>query len=261
VKVSFQNKKALVTGGSSGIGLEIAAILAREGADVCILASDAVKLEAAAVELSKKNGRSVSHLSADLSDPSSPGKIQAALASRGFVPDILVNNAGFGLYGEVLSNDLAGVRRMIEVNVTALVALTKLFVPAMKQRGWGRVLNVASTAAFQPVPLEAVYAATKAFVLSFSEALAEETAGTGVRVTCFCPGPTRTNFFKNGGFATGRAIQTFFMESPRVARIGVEAMRSGRTLAAAGARNSVIPFLERFAPRKMVTKIAKKMVQ
>lgn len=258
---SFRGKKALVTGGSGGIGLDIARLLLVEGADVCILSSTAARLEEAVRTLQQETGHKPSFLVTDLSDPSAAYKISEACAERAFDVDILVNNAGFGIYGAVSGNDPAEVRRMIEVNVQALTALTLAFLPSMKKKRWGRVLNVASTAAFQPIPIEALYAASKAFVLSFTEALAEELDGTGVSATCLCPGPTRTHFFDRGGFAKSPILKGYFMESAPVARSGLEAMRRGKPLVVAGLKNALIPVLERFIPRRMVAKLARKMVE
>jgi short-subunit dehydrogenase len=258
---SFRGKQALVTGGSSGIGLDIARLLLAEGADVCILGSSAQRLEEATRSLEKETLHRPSQLVCDLSDTGAVRKIPEILSARAFVPQVLVNNAGFGIYGMVVVNEPADVRRMIEVNVQALTALTLAFLPGMKKNGWGRILNVASTAAFQPVPVEALYAASKSFVLSFTEALADELGGTGVTATCLCPGPTKTPFFEKNGFLRTEAVKGFFMDSAPVAKTGVEAMRSGKTLAVAGFRNRSIPFFERFVPRRTVVKIARKMVE
>jgi short-subunit dehydrogenase len=258
---SFRGKKALVTGGSSGIGLDIARLLLAEGADVCILASAVTRLEEAVRSLEKETSRTPSSMVADLSNPDSLRKIPEILSARSFTPDILVNNAGFGIYGAVSLNDPAEARRMIEVNVQALTALTLAFLPAMKKNGFGRILNIASTAAFQPVPIEALYAASKAFVLSFTEALAEELNGSGVSATCLCPGPTRTNFFTRGGFMKTKALENFFMDSASVAHLGVDAMRRGKPLVIAGLKNRATIAFERLIPRRIVVKLARKMVE
>ena len=178
---------ALVTGASSGIGLELATLLAKDRHDLVLVARGRERLDGVARGLTEEFGVAATVLPADLTDPSAPIDIALALAERKLAIDILVNNAGFGVYGFFAQTPLEKELAMIQVNITALTHLTKLLLPGMLERRRGRILNVASTAAFQPGPLMAVYYATKAYVLSFSEALANETAGTGVTVTALCP--------------------------------------------------------------------------
>src|SRR5438128_1555599 len=185
---------ALITGASSGIGLELAKLFARDEHDVVLVARRADKLKQLAAQLGSAHNIRATVIPADLADPAAPEEIFRALRAADVELDVLVNNAGFGVTGPFLATDAAAELRMIQVNVTALTHLTKLFLPGMLGRGAGRVLNVASTAGFQPGPLMAVYYATKAYVISFSDALAEELRGTGVTVTCLCPGPTKTGF-------------------------------------------------------------------
>jgi short-subunit dehydrogenase len=178
-------KRALVTGASGGIGLEVARVLAGKGYDLALVARSGDRLEALAAEL---GGASV--VVADLSSPSAPAEVAGAIPDV----DVLVNNAGVGAYGLFADADLGATMAMVALNVGALTELTHRYLPGMLARGSGRILNVASTAAFFPGPLMSVYYATKSYVLSFSEGLAEEVRGTGVTVTALCPGPTATGF-------------------------------------------------------------------
>jgi len=182
----------LITGASSGIGRELARLYASDGARLILVARSEDKLRQLADELAAKYGAEAQVLPADLSRPASPREIAGALAQRHIDVDILVNDAGFGARGSVAGLGVDRQLDMVEVNVAALTQLTALLLPGMLERGHGAILNVASTAAFQPDPNQAVYGATKAYVLSFTEALAEEVRGSGVRVSCLAPGPTET---------------------------------------------------------------------
>src|SRR5689334_20586996 len=189
-----QRRTALVTGGSGGIGFELAKVLARNGFDLTLVARKRDTLEAAAGRLEGQYEVNVHVFAADLRRSEAPQSVFDFLLNENIPIEVLVNNAGFGLGGEFSETDLNRELEMIQVNIAALTHLTKLFLPPMIKRKSGRILNVASTAAFQPGPLMAVYYATKAYVLSFSEALAEELRDSGVSVTALCPGPTRTDF-------------------------------------------------------------------
>lgn len=193
VKVDEQST-ALVTGASSGIGLELARVLARHGHNLVLVARDEIRLNEIARELGKENYVTVKVIARDLSNESAPTDIYNLLHNESVSVDILVNCAGTATLGLFAKADLASQMRMIHVNALALTALTHLFLKDMLNRGRGRILNVASTAAFQPGPLMAVYYATKAYVLSFSEAITNEVSGSGVTVTALCPGPTITGF-------------------------------------------------------------------
>jgi short-subunit dehydrogenase len=189
-----QKKTALITGASGGIGLDLARLFAEGGYDVVLVARTESKLKELATELASKHGVSARAVAADLADPAAPAQLMERLKAEGVQVDVLVNNAGYGGYGTFAETELDAELKMIQLNISALTALSKAVLPGMLARKSGRILNVASTAAFQPGPLMAVYYATKAYVLSFSEALANETKGTGVTVTCLCPGPTKTGF-------------------------------------------------------------------
>lgn len=250
---------ALVTGPSSGIGLELATLLARDRHDLVLVARSREKLEEIGRGLTEEYGVTATVLARDLADPASPGVIADEIAARGIAVDILVNNAGFGVYGFFAKTPLEKELEMIQVNVTALTHLTKLFLPGMISRKQGRILNVASTAAFQPGPLMAVYYATKAFVLSFSEALANETRETGVTVTALCPGPTVTDFQKQAGLEdTALFNNPFVMSAAEAARAGYEGMTRGRRVVIPGLANAILVQGARVAPRRLTTAIARR---
>jgi short-subunit dehydrogenase len=251
-------KTALITGASSGIGLDFAHLFAESGHDVVLVARGEEKLKALAGELAGKHGVRAVALPADLADPAAPGKLVAALKAQGLTVDVLVNNAGFASYGAFAEADPDNELRMIQVNVTTLTALTRLLLPDMLARKEGRVLNVASTAAFQPGPLMAVYYATKAYVLSLSEALANELEGTGVTVTCLCPGPTKTGFQERARMEESKLVKgKDIMDSRTVARAGYEAMRRGQPVVIPGFMNKMLATSVRFLPRTAVTRIVR----
>ena len=251
---------ALVTGASSGIGLELATLLARDRHNLVFVARRRDRLEAIGRGLTEEIGVSVAILAHDLAQPEAPPAIAHELAERGLAIDILVNNAGFGVYGPFTETPLEKELAMIEVNVTALTHLTKLLLPGMIQRRRGRILNVASTAAFQPGPLMAVYYATKAYVLSFTEALANELAGSGVTVTALCPGPTVTEFQKEAGLEMTRLFRSpLVMQAPEVARAGYEGMLRGKPIVIPGAGNRALVQALRVSPRRLVTAIARRI--
>jgi short-subunit dehydrogenase len=251
---------ALVTGASAGIGKEIARVLARDH-DLILSARRADELNALAAELQAVH-RAVCHVApADLSDPSGPQQLYDLVTSVGLAVDVLVNNAGFGDLGPFTDADLPKLLRMIQVNVTSFTELLGLFLPGMRARGRGRVLNVGSVAGFQPGPLMATYYATKAYVNSISQALSSELAGSGVTVTCLCPGPTESEFAAVAGMATTKAFSVGMrMTSRAVAEIGVRAMRRGKPVVIPGWRNKLMIFLERFLPRSLVIGVVRWMM-
>jgi len=253
-------KTALITGGSSGIGLELAKCFAMHGHNLILVARSIDTLEAAAGKIEGKYGVTATTLPFDLADPESPRKLFDAVNGDGVHVDFLVNNAGFGLGGEFADTDLEKELDMIQVNVTAVVHLTKLFLPAMVKRKEGRIMNVASTAAFQPGPLASIYYSTKAFVLSFSEAIAEELRNTGVSVTALCPGPTETNFAERSGTGNTRLFtQSAVASAEEVARYGYDAMMRGQRVAIPGMGNKFLMQAERLVPRRIVTMITRKV--
>jgi hypothetical protein len=250
----------LVTGASSGIGLELARCFAAEGSRLILVARNTPALEELAKELRWNCKIEAVVLTADLSLPETPEKIYSELKGRGIVVDVLVNNAGFGAHGLFSELPLQRQIEMIQVNVTALTELTRLFLPGMMERQRGGVLNVASVAGFVPGPGMAVYYATKAFVLSFSEALAAELAGTGIKIMALCPGPTGTNFGRVANFNNkSRLVRVARMTAKTVALQGHGAFRGGRVVAVNGWRNRLLVLLIRLTPRFLVRGITRKL--
>ena len=249
---------ALVTGASSGIGLDLARILAKNGHDVVLVARTASKLQDVAKEL-ENAGVSGHVIASDLSRPNAAADVVAELKRRNIEIEILVNNAGYGLTGAFADTDLQQELDMIQVNIVALTQLTKLLLRPMIARQHGRILNVASTAAFQPGPLMAVYYATKAYVLSFSEAIADELRDSGVTVTALCPGPTQTGFAETAKMTESRLFTMMRpMSSENVARAGYRGMMSGKRIVIPGAKNKMLVQSLRVSPRRTVTALVRK---
>lgn len=244
-------KVALVTGASAGLGVDFARELSKRGHRLVLAARRKDRLEKLARELG--NARSIE---IDLSKPNAPAELIADLQAAGEEVDVLVNNAGFGLIGRFAELDPGRLRQMIDLNVGALSDLCRAVAPRMIERKSGAILNVASTAAFQPGPNMAVYFATKAFVLSLTEALHEELKPHGIRVTCLCPGPTRTEFGDVAGFGGNRLFDRVAMESADVVKAGLSALDSGRALIVPGLVNKIGAAATRFAPRPLARKIA-----
>jgi short-subunit dehydrogenase len=250
-------KTALITGASTGIGRDLAELFARDGYNLVLVARSGQTLEELAVKLKSQFGVNVEVIVQDLSIPDAPQKIFDQLKNRPI--DFLVNNAGFATHGPFATSDPSSQLGMLQVNVVALTHLTRLFLPGMLQRGSGRILNVASLAAFLPGPLMAVYYATKAYVLSFSEALTNEVSGSGVTVTALCPGPTKTEFQKRAGIDSSLLFKTKVMDSMTAARIGYRAMMRGRRVVVTGGMNKISVFAMRFVPRRMTAAVARKL--
>src|ERR1700687_2003324 len=226
--LNAQNKTALITGASFGIGMEFARIFAREGYNLVLVARSADRLRPLASELEKAHSTRSLILAVDLTEPGAPAYGPDQTARADIQVTVLVNNAGFGQYGLFAENDLEECLRQIQLNVTTLTHLTRLYLPAMLERKGGSILNVASTAAFQPGPLMAVYFATKAYVLHLSEALANELNGSGVTVNALCPGATATEFHKRAN-ATGMNLLKFgAMDARTVAEDGYRAFVRGK---------------------------------
>jgi short-subunit dehydrogenase len=252
---------ALITGASSGIGAELARVFARQGHPLILLARDKRRLDLLADELRREFGARVEVLPQDLAAERAARNVAARLARKKLRVDILVNNAGFDVYGNFTETDWAQERRMIQVNLIALTELCKLLAAGMKQRGGGRILNVGSTGSFIPCPLNTVYAATKAYVLSFSEALAEELRGSGVTVTALCPGATRTEFQPRAGISGIPLMRFGMMDAKPVAETGYRALMSGRRIAVPGVLNQVQVFMTRLLPRSILTRASKAMLK
>jgi uncharacterized protein len=249
---------ALVTGASSGIGAEIAQVLAQRGHDLVLVARTESALASVAAEV-KKHGASATVVSADLAAPHAGHQLSADLRARGLHIDVLVNNAGFADFGPFHTADADKIDRMISLNIATLTELMRDLVPDMVQRKTGRVLNVASTAAFMPGPLMATYYATKAYVLSISEATHEELKGTGVTVTALCPGPTASGFqaaaaMEDSKLVRGRKI----MSAHTVAQQGVKALLAGKPVVVTGFKNKIQALSPRVMPRRFVPGVVRR---
>jgi len=244
-------KVALITGASAGLGVEFARQLSKRGHRLVLAARRKDRLEALVDELG--NARAVA---IDLSKSGSAAKLLADLKAAGEQVEILINNAGFGLIGRFAELDAKREREMIDLNVGTLTDLCRAVAPAMIKRKSGGILNVASTAAFQPGPNMAVYFATKAFVLSLTEALHEELKPHGVKVSALCPGPTRTEFGDVAGFGGNGLFDRVAMESPEVVAAGLDGLDRNRAVVVPGLANKIGAASTRFAPRSVVRKIA-----
>jgi hypothetical protein len=259
MKQQGKGRTALVTGASGGIGLDLARLFAQDGFDLVLVARSAQKLHDLCAEFGKKHQIRCKALAADLADPKTPVEIAEALDQDKIDLDVLVNNAGYGVFGRFDSEtDTKLELEMIQVNVAALTHLTKLMLPGMVKRGRGRILNIASTAAFLPGPLMAVYYATKAYVLSISEALSSELEGTGVTVTVLCPGPTTTGFQKAAHMLDSGLMKTpLKMDSMTVARAGYEGMLKGKVVVIPGIQNVLMAQSVRVMPRAVTRRLVR----
>jgi short-subunit dehydrogenase len=242
---------ALITGASAGLGVEFARQLSKRGHRLVLIARRKARLEGLAKELG--NARAVS---IDLSKKDAAAKVMADLEANGEIVNLLVNNAGFGLIGRFAELDAQRERQMIDLNVGALTDLCRSVAPGMIERKSGGIINVASTAAFQAGPRMAVYFATKAFVLSLTEALHEELKPHGIKVSCLCPGPTRTEFGEVAGFRGNGMFDRVAMESPDVVKVGLEGLEANKAVVIPGVVNKIGAAATRFAPRATVRKIA-----
>ncbi|HEV3143321.1 MAG TPA: SDR family oxidoreductase [Gemmataceae bacterium] len=247
----------LITGASSGIGLELAKLFAADKSNLVLVARRTEKLTALAEQLQRQHGITTQVLTKDLARPEAPREVFEELNHKNVVIDVLVNNAGFGFLGSIADLDLQRQLDMIQVNITALVHLTRLFLPGMIERNRGGILNVGSTAAFQPGPNMAVYYASKAFVLHFTEGLAEELKGKDIRVSCLSPGPTVTEFAAHAKMESAPLFRLGSMSGEAVARIGYRGFRKGKVVVIPGFKNKLGTFGVRLAPRFLVRKITK----
>jgi short-subunit dehydrogenase len=251
------SETVLITGASSGIGLELAKCFAADGCRLILVARSTEALEKLAEELRRENKIEAVVLTADLSLPEAPKQIFEKLAVQKISVDLLVNNAGFGLHGAFAELPLARQLEMLQVNITALTELTGLLLPGMIQRKRGGILNVGSVAGFVPGPNMAVYYATKAFVLSFTEALAEELSGSNLKISVLCPGPTETNFGKVARGEKKRSTQVSKMSAAAVAVRGHRDFRNGKIISVPGLSNIFFIFLNRVVPRWFPRKVVK----
>lgn len=244
---------ALITGASSGIGLSFGHVLAGEGYDLVLVARNPDRLDQATEGLQRRYpARAIRAWAVDLATPDAAGAVFSRVRQEGIHVDVLVNNAGFGRQEAFAESDLSTDLDMLRVNVAALTALTRLFLGEMLPRGSGKILNVASTAAFSPGPYMAVYYASKAYVLSFSEAIAEELRGTGVTVTCLCPGATTTNFASRAGMDTSRVFRSrLVMSADAVAWAGYRGLLRGEAVVIPGVANRLGALGLRFVPHRL----------
>ena len=251
---------ALITGASSGIGKSLLPLFAADQHDLILVARRADLLEQQKREIEQRFGVKVTTITLDLSERDAAQRLFDQTTALGDV-DVLVNNAGFAQYGLFHEESGARQRAMIDVNVGVLTELTRLYVEPMVQRRRGRIMNVASTAAFQPGPRMAVYYATKAYVLSLSEALAYELSSTGVTVTALCPGPTRTEFMEVASYRAPPGFESAVMSSDDVARIGYRAMMNGDRVAVAGLVNRVATIAAQMGPRSLVLALTDRLTR
>jgi short-subunit dehydrogenase len=250
----------LITGASSGIGWELAKLFAASGSRLVLVARRRDRLEALANELRSQHGTESRLLIEDLGRPGAAQQVFDATSAEGPV-DVLVNNAGFGLLGRFRKLPLDRQREMLQLNVTALTELSRLYLPGMIERRRGGLLNIGSTASFQPGPNAAVYYASKAYVLSFTEALVTELAGTGVTSTCLAPGPTHTGFGDLSGMGSTPVFRFGSMPADAVARAGYRAFRRRRSLVVPGLCNKALIFVQRFSARWLVRRIVSDWMQ
>jgi uncharacterized protein len=250
---------ALITGASSGIGYELAKLFAKDNYNLVLVSRDEKKLEGLKKEFTKK-GVKVTVIRKDLSEKKAPEEIYSELKNKKIEVDILVNNAGFGGRGFFHERPLKEDEDMMQVNMIALTNMTKLFLAPMVKRRKGRILNIASVAAFLPGPLMAVYYASKSYVLSFSEALANEVKDKGIIVTVLCPGPTKTKFFERSNINESAYLRKSMMDADKVALIGYKGLMEGKTVVIPGFLNNIQVFFMRFLPRPFLAKVARRLV-
>lgn len=260
--MAHASKTVLITGASVGIGRELAKLFGRDGYSLVLVARNAARLQEVADDLGKEFGVSAKPFPLDLTSAAAPQFLFDQLQRENIAVDVLVNNAGYGKLGVFAAIPYEESAGQIALNITALSHLTKLFLAPMLQRKSGRILNVASTAGFQPGPLMAVYYATKAYVISFSEALANELQGSGVTVTCLCPGLTNTEFqVRAGTEKTTLFRRTHPMDAVTVARDGYRALMKGKPLVISGMRNRLLMESLRISPRRVVTAVSRKFLE
>ena len=255
-----RGKRALVTGASSGLGVDFADLLAAQGVDLVLVARRQEPMETLAERLRLQHGVDVIVEPFDLASPGAAGRLRERLDARSLQIDILVNNAGYGLHGDFLDIPIERTVDMIQLNITALTELSYMFGAAMAERGNGHILLVSSILAFQPVPTYAAYAATKAYVLSFGEALHDELRSRGVKVTVLCPGHTETGFDAVAGASVSTALRMLTMQPRPVVQSGLSALWKGKASVTAGITNKIVVFSNRLMPRSMQRAAMKKVL-
>jgi len=258
---SVSRRTALVTGATSGIGYELAKLFAHDGFDLVLVARNDRRLHEVADELRRGASVGITVVAQNLSQLGAADAIYRQLTDAGVDVDVLVNNAGFSVYGPFWTTDPQSEWQMIQTNIVALTQLTYLLLPGMVARRSGRILNLGSTASFAPGPFSAVYNASKAYVLSFSEALAEELRGTGVTVTTLCPGPTKTEFAERAHLTATNLFRGRLSSAADVARAGYRALMRGQTTVVVGLANQLLVLTIRLSPRTLVAKVSRRMLQ
>ena len=258
--MNSKRERVLITGASAGIGASFARLFAQDGSDLVLVARREDRLRALADELEATHGIEACVIVQDLSEPGSAAALVERLTRDEIAVDVVVNNAGFGATGPFADLDLERQLAMIRLNVLTLAELTHRLLPPMRRRGRGGVLNVASTAGFQPGPTMAVYYATKAFVLHFTEAVREELLGTGVSITALCPGPTWTEFMDVAGLGHPPMFDLFAMKPDRAARAGHRAFRKGKPVVVPGIINKLGTLMVRMTPRRLVPKAVRRVI-
>ena len=254
------SKTALITGATGGIGRELAELFARDGYRIVLVARREAELAAIASDWQARYAAEVETIVLDLGQHGAAERLFEELQRRDIAVDVLVNNAGFAMFGPFAEADTGQLLGMVELNVVTLTHLTRLLLPPMLRRGWGRVLNVASTAAFMPGPLMSAYYASKAYVLSFSEGLSEELRGTGVSVTALCPGPTRTGFQERAAMQRSRLLQvTPLQDAASVARAGYVGLLRGQAVVLPDVMARLQALAPRFVPRSWMPSLVRRV--
>ena len=243
-------KTVLITGASRGIGKEFADIFAKQGFNLILVARNTEMLEQLLDKYEKKYDIRVTVFSVDLSQPNTAAEIYSEIQNRKIDVDIVINNAGIGEHGEFIDSDLSKIRNMINLNILTLTELTYLFAKNMRAKNKGKILNIASTASFQPVPRFAVYAATKSYVLNFTEALSYELKDTDVSASTLCPGPTATGFKKSANIKESKLFNGKLMDAKFVAKIGYESLMKGNMTIIPGFKNKLLAFFSKITPSR-----------
>jgi short-subunit dehydrogenase len=254
-------KTALVTGSTSGIGKAFASKLAAEKHDLILVSRDTNKLSTQSAELSKKYGIETTYIPLDLTENGAAQKVFDTVSNQGLSVQILINNAGFNNVGHFIHTDLQKENDMINLHVTLTTEMMKYFLPDMVKNGYGRVLNLGSTGSYIPCPLDAVYAATKAYIFSVSKGINAELNGTGVSVTVLCPGSTNTEFARKAGIDKSLLFSLFVMEPDIVANIGYKALMKGKAAVIAGLYNKLQVFSSKIIPSFIIIPLTKKMLK
>lgn len=250
-------KTVLITGASSGLGMEMAKLFAKDSYDLVLVARRKIQLLELSSELTKNHPISVTIITKDLSQITSPDEIFEELKEKSIHIDILVNNAGTQIYGEFQKTDLQKELQLMQVNMISLTHLTKLAIAEMLKQGSGKILNIGSTGSFAPSPLNAIYCATKSYVLNFSEGISKDLEGTGISVTTLCPGATQTEFAEKANLLNTRLFNSSVMSAEKVAQIGYSALFKEKRLEVAGILNKLLVFSIRFTPRWLVLELSK----